>query len=146
MACLFREPIVKANCVCSTINPRGSFVFFYVYANIVQKLRTLQVFLRGINTGIPERVRVGLSYPLRQPIRTQDSQQCSEGVKQLHWRLITSRTKCYYIYDFITYRTKCYYIQDFITFRTKCYYIQDFITFRTVITFRTSTRALGKIG
>ena len=27
MACSFREPIVKGNCVCSTINPRGSFIF-----------------------------------------------------------------------------------------------------------------------
>ena len=55
MTGLFREPRVKANRVCRTINSRGSFNFFYVCVDIVQKLRILSVFLRGINAGNPER-------------------------------------------------------------------------------------------
>ena len=37
----------------------GRLFFFYVYADIVEKLRTLWVFLRGINTGNPERAKEG---------------------------------------------------------------------------------------
>ena len=44
---------------------RVVYFFFYVYADIDQKLRTLKVFLRGVNTGNPKRARVGPSCPLR---------------------------------------------------------------------------------
>ena len=56
MTCLFREPRVKANCFCSTINSRGSFNFFSMYMTTLSKIYELCEFscavsIRGILNG-----------------------------------------------------------------------------------------------
>ena len=56
MTCLFRELTVKANCFCSTMNPRGSFIFFFMYMPTLSKSYELCEFscavsIRGIPSG-----------------------------------------------------------------------------------------------
>ena len=102
---------MEANCVCSTINPRDSFMFSLFllspfascdsFAVIVQKVRNLSVFfsqffLAWNQIGKSLEYNIGPSCPLRQLIWSQDSlnaAQCISSLKNeshLSWSYTTS--------------------------------------------------------
>ena len=51
MTCLFRELTVKANCFCSTMNPRGSFIFFLCICRHCRKVTNFVSFLARYQYG-----------------------------------------------------------------------------------------------
>ena len=61
----------KANCVCSTMNPGESFVCLFVFFVLTLFCRFFTSFV--CNSMQFRAEKMGPSYPLRQPIKTQDS-------------------------------------------------------------------------